>query len=86
VYRTIIGLILVAATAVILWLLARGRYRCPFCGRIVRWKDVNCPHCGEDMKMRHREGSGRTSSTWVQRYAPGEKGGESHRRRHRTHG
>jgi predicted RNA-binding Zn-ribbon protein involved in translation (DUF1610 family) len=82
VYRTIIGLILAAATGVVLLMLARRRYRCPFCGRIVRWKDVNCPHCGEDMKMRHREGSGRTASTWVQRHAPGREG-EPHRRRHR---
>jgi hypothetical protein len=22
----------------------------------VQWKDVNCPHCGNDMKLRHRAG------------------------------
>ena len=54
--RTIIGLTMVALTALGFWLVGRRRYRCPFCGRIVRWEDINCPHCGDDMKFRHRAG------------------------------
>lgn len=54
--HTIIGLIMVAATAVGLYWIARSRYKCPHCGRQVKWNDVNCPHCGEDMKFQHRVG------------------------------
>jgi hypothetical protein len=54
--QTLIGLIMVALTAVGLYLLARNRYRCPVCARPVKWKDINCPHCGEDMKFQHRTG------------------------------
>ena len=31
-------------------------YKCPFCGAYVQWKDINCPHCGNDMKYKHRAG------------------------------
>ncbi|HYB90868.1 MAG TPA: zinc ribbon domain-containing protein [Candidatus Binataceae bacterium] len=54
--RIIIGLAMVALTALGLWWAGRRRYRCPSCGRIVRWQDINCPHCGADMKGRHRAG------------------------------
>jgi hypothetical protein len=54
--QTLGGLLMVALTALGLYLLARRRYRCPFCGRIVKWKDIVCPHCGGDMKFRHRAG------------------------------
>jgi hypothetical protein len=54
--QTLIGLTMVALTAVGFYLLARNRYKCPFCARPVKWKDVNCPHCGDDMKFLHRAG------------------------------
>jgi endogenous inhibitor of DNA gyrase (YacG/DUF329 family) len=55
-YRTIIGLILAAATGLVLYALSRTRYKCPSCGRVVQWSDERCPHCGEDMKFEHRIG------------------------------
>ena len=55
-WRTLVGLILAAATGAGLYLIARRRYKCPHCGRIVQWADINCPHCGNDMKFRHRAG------------------------------
>ncbi len=54
--QTIIGLAMVALTALGFYLVARRRYKCPYCGRFVRWEDVNCPHCGSDMNFRHRVG------------------------------
>lgn len=54
--ETIIGLLMVALTAAGFYWVSRRRYKCPFCGRAVQWKDENCPHCGNDMKMRHRAG------------------------------
>ncbi|MGO9450105.1 MAG: hypothetical protein ACLQDV_03505 [Candidatus Binataceae bacterium] len=54
--ETIIGLLMVALTALGFYFASRRRYKCPFCGRFVQWKDVNCPHCGNDMKLRHRAG------------------------------
>lgn len=54
--QVIVGLVMVALTAGYFWLVARRRYRCPFCGRPVKWQDINCPHCGNDMNYRHREG------------------------------
>lgn len=54
--QTLLGLLMAALTALGLYLLARRRYRCPFCMRIVKWKDIVCPHCGEDMKFHHRVG------------------------------
>ena len=54
--QTIIGLLMVALTAAFFYWVARSRYKCPYCGRIVKYDDVNCPHCGNDMKFRHRAG------------------------------
>ena len=54
--QTIIGLLMVALTAGYFYWKARHRYMCPFCGRFVRYNDVNCPHCGNDMNFRHRSG------------------------------
>jgi predicted RNA-binding Zn-ribbon protein involved in translation (DUF1610 family) len=54
--QTIIGLLMVAVTAAFFYWVARSRYKCPYCGRIVKYDDVNCPHCGNDMKFRHRAG------------------------------
>ncbi len=54
--ETIVGLLMVAVTALGFYIVSRRRYKCPFCGRFVRWKDVNCPHCGNDMNYRHRAG------------------------------
>ncbi|HXN85448.1 MAG TPA: hypothetical protein VN867_05220 [Candidatus Binataceae bacterium] len=54
--HTLIGLIMVVLTAVGFYLIARNRYKCPYCARTVKWTDVNCPHCGEDMKFLHRTG------------------------------
>jgi DNA-directed RNA polymerase subunit RPC12/RpoP len=54
--QTIIGLLMVAVTAALFYWVARRRYKCPYCGRIVRYQDVNCPHCGNDMQMKHRAG------------------------------
>jgi len=47
---------MVALTALGFWWVGRRRYRCPFCGRVVRWENINCPYCGTDMKFRHRAG------------------------------
>jgi zinc-ribbon domain len=85
VYQTIIGLLMVALTALGLWWVARRRYRCPYCGRIVRWADVNCPHCGDDMKMRHREGGGMSSENWVSKHAAGKLRPPPHRRHSGDH-
>ncbi|MGB3551528.1 MAG: hypothetical protein WA993_12600 [Candidatus Binatus sp.] len=54
--QTIIGLLMVALTAAFFYLVGRRRYKCPLCGRVVRYDDLNCPHCGNDMKYRHRAG------------------------------
>jgi hypothetical protein len=54
--QTFIGLLMVVMTALGFYWVARRRYKCPFCGRRVQWKDINCPHCGNDMKLRHRAG------------------------------
>ncbi|MGA7871797.1 MAG: zinc ribbon domain-containing protein [Candidatus Binatus sp.] len=54
--QTIIGLLMVALTAAFFYWVGRRRYKCPYCGRIVKYDDVNCPHCGNDMKYRHRAG------------------------------
>jgi primosomal protein N' len=54
--QTIVGLLMVAVTAGFFYWVARNRYKCPFCGRVVKYNDVNCPHCGNDMKFRHRAG------------------------------
>ena len=54
--QTIIGLLMVALTAAGFYWVARRRYKCPYCGRFVRYDDVNCPYCGNDMKYRHRAG------------------------------
>ena len=51
-----IALLTIGLTAAGFYWAARRRYKCPFCGRIVRYSDVNCPHCGNDMKFRHRAG------------------------------
>jgi predicted amidophosphoribosyltransferase len=56
--QIVVGLAMVALTAGYFYYSARNRYKCPNCGRPVRWKDVNCPHCGEDMKLQHRAGPG----------------------------
>jgi predicted RNA-binding Zn-ribbon protein involved in translation (DUF1610 family) len=53
--QTIIGLLMVALTAAFFYWVARSRYKCPYCGRAVKYNDVNCPHCGNDMKYRHRD-------------------------------
>jgi len=45
-----------ALAAAVLYFIARRRYRCPYCTKIVRWNDVDCSHCGNDMKLRHRAG------------------------------
>jgi predicted amidophosphoribosyltransferase len=55
-YRTLIGLALAALTLLVFYLLGRNRYKCPHCGRVVKWSDVTCPHCGNDMEFRHRVG------------------------------
>lgn len=55
-YQTLIGLLMVVLTAIGFYLIARNRYKCPYCARTVKWDDVNCPHCGEDMKFLHRAG------------------------------
>jgi len=57
VFETIFGLLTVVATALWFYYLARKRYRCPFCGRNVKWDDQNCPHCGANMEGRHRMGA-----------------------------
>ena len=54
--HTIVGLLMVALTAAGFYWLARRRYKCPYCGRVVKYDDVNCPYCGNDMKFRHRAG------------------------------
>ena len=54
--HTIIGLLMVALTALGFYWVARRRYKCPYCGRIVKYDDVNCPYCGNDMKFLHRAG------------------------------
>ncbi|HEY6395598.1 MAG TPA: zinc ribbon domain-containing protein [Candidatus Binataceae bacterium] len=54
--QTIIGLAMVALTALFFYIAARRRYKCPYCGQFVRWKDINCPHCGNDMQFKHRAG------------------------------
>ena len=56
--QTVIGLLMVLVTALGLYWVARNRYKCPSCGRPVRWKDINCPHCGVDMNYKHRTGPG----------------------------
>jgi predicted amidophosphoribosyltransferase len=55
-YRTIGGLAMVALTALAFYLVSRNRYKCPHCGRVVKWSDERCPHCGDDMKFQHRAG------------------------------
>ncbi|HUY27136.1 MAG TPA: zinc ribbon domain-containing protein [Candidatus Binataceae bacterium] len=55
-YQTIFGIAMAVITALALWWKARHHYRCPLCGQFVQWKDVNCPHCGNDMNYRHRAG------------------------------
>lgn len=55
-FQTIVGLLMVALTAAAFYWVGRRRYRCPYCGRIVKYDDVNCPYCGDDMKFRHRAG------------------------------
>jgi endogenous inhibitor of DNA gyrase (YacG/DUF329 family) len=57
VYRTIIGLLLAALTGVVFYFIGRTRYKCPHCGRKVKWSDELCPHCGDDMKFQHRVGT-----------------------------
>jgi hypothetical protein len=55
--ETLLGLLMVALTAAALYwysIVRRNRCQCPFCGRRVTWDDINCPHCGDDMKLRHR--------------------------------
>jgi endogenous inhibitor of DNA gyrase (YacG/DUF329 family) len=47
---------MVAVTAAGFYWVARRRYKCPYCGRIVKYDDVNCPYCGNDMKFLHRSG------------------------------
>ena len=54
--ETIIGLVMVALTALGFYFVSRRRYKCPFCGRFVQWKDINCPYCGNDMNYKHRAG------------------------------
>jgi len=54
--QTLIGLVMVALTALGFYWTARTRYKCPNCARPVRWKDVICPHCGVDMNFKHRTG------------------------------
>jgi predicted RNA-binding Zn-ribbon protein involved in translation (DUF1610 family) len=54
--QIVIALLTIALTAAGFYWAARRRYKCPFCGRIVRYSDINCPHCGNDMKFRHRAG------------------------------
>lgn len=54
--QTIVGLLMVALTAAGFYWVGRRRYKCPFCGRIVKYNDVNCPYCGNDMNFRHRAG------------------------------
>jgi hypothetical protein len=56
VFQTIVGLLMVALTAAAFYWISRRRYTCPYCGRIVKYDDVNCPYCGDDMKFRHRAG------------------------------
>ena len=54
--QVLIGLAMVGVTALYFWLVARRRYKCPFCGRNVNYSDVNCPYCGNDMQLKHRAG------------------------------
>jgi DNA-directed RNA polymerase subunit RPC12/RpoP len=54
--ETLIGLLMVALTALGFYWVARHRYKCPYCGKFVQWKDINCPHCGNDMQFKHRAG------------------------------
>ena len=54
--QTIVGLLMVALTAAYFYWVARHRYKCPFCGRHVKYNDVNCPYCGNDMLFKHRAG------------------------------
>ncbi|MFZ0887601.1 MAG: hypothetical protein WA005_04045 [Candidatus Binataceae bacterium] len=55
-YQTIFGLLMAALTGLAFYLVARNRYKCPHCGRVVKWSDERCPHCGNDMKFQHRAG------------------------------
>jgi DNA-directed RNA polymerase subunit RPC12/RpoP len=82
-YQVIIGLAMVALTALGLWWISRHRYRCPFCGRFVKWKDIKCPHCGNDMEFRHRDTRdlGARMMTWSKSRASGGTGTTSHRPR-----
>jgi hypothetical protein len=57
--QTILGLMAAALTGAFIYMVGvirRNRLACPLCGRRVKWDDINCPHCGEDMKLRHRAG------------------------------
>ena len=54
--QTIVGLLMVALTAVYFYWVARRRYKCPYCGRAVKYNDVSCPYCGNDMQFKHRAG------------------------------
>ena len=51
--QTLIGLIMITITAVGFYLVARNRYKCPYCARTVKWTDVNCPHCGMVITCTH---------------------------------
>jgi predicted amidophosphoribosyltransferase len=66
--ETILGLLMVVLTAAIFWMIGRNRLKCPLCGRVVKWDDVNCPHCGDDMQGRHKVGPAPRRSRIIKTY------------------
>jgi endogenous inhibitor of DNA gyrase (YacG/DUF329 family) len=84
-FRAIFAILIGGGTVLYFYLKWRNRYRCPYCGRRVRWKDINCPHCGDDMKFRHRATFDERARTFrtpgADSLRPPSRRSRSHRRR-----